>query len=298
MKAILLAGGSGTRLYPATLGLSKQHLYVAGKPLFYYPLSLLMLAGCKDILIISTPKDIPVFEYLLGNGSHLGMNISYIVQPYPAGIAQAFILGKDFIGNDEVMLILGDNIFHGGGLTGLLEQAVKKIEDEKGAMIFAYRVQNAQRYGTVIFDEHNKPVDIVEKDPLNRSPYAIPGLYLYDNSVVDIAKDLRPSDRGELEITDINREYLKRGTLRVEKMQRGIAWLDAGTVDSMHDAQTYIYPIEKRQGLLVGCIEEVAYRKGYITKHQLAFLIDRYKHSQWKNEYFQYLEQLYEGELD
>ncbi len=287
-----MAGGSGTRLYPATLGISKQLLYIGGKPLFYYPLSILMLTGCREILIISTPKDIPVFQELLGDGKHLGLTLSYAVQPSPDGLAQAFIIGKDFIGTDSVMMVLGDNMFYGAGLTEMLTEARQSVQYTGGGIIFGYRVSDPERYGTVIFDKDKKVIDIIEKDKTKRSPYAVPGLYFYDNDVISISENIKPSERGELEITDVNREYLKRGKLDVVVMPRGMAWLDSGTFDAMQDTQSFIYAVEKMQGVLVACLEEVAYRSGFITKAQLADLIESYRANRWKNEYFQYLEQL------
>lgn len=298
MKAILLAGGNGTRLYPATLGISKQLLYIAGKPMFYYPLSLIMQAGCREILIISTPKDIPVFQELLGDGKQLGLSISYAIQPSPDGLAQAFTIGKGFIGKDNVMLMLGDNIFYGAGLGQLLQDSVADIDQHSGGRIFAYRVADPERYGSVIFDKDGKVVDLIEKDPTGRSKYAIPGIYFYDNDVIEIAENLTPSARGELEITDVNKVYLQREKLRVTVMQRGMAWLDSGTAEAMNDAQNFIYPIERRQGIKVGCLEEVAWRMGFISSRELAELIQSYRAKKWKNEYVEYLEQLLEeGDL-
>lgn len=266
MKGIILAGGSGTRLYPATKVLCKQLLPLYDKPMIYYPLSTLMLAGIREILIISTPKDLPRFKDLFGTGEDLGLRLSYIEQPSPNGLAEAFILGKDFIGNDKVALILGDNIFYGAGFSEMLERAVSL---EKGAVIFGYRVNDPERYGVVEFDSEGKVLSIVEKPKEPKSNFAVVGLYFYDNDVVDIAKNIKPSWRNELEITDVNNVYLQRGDLKVEKMDQGFAWLDTGTFKSYADAQIYIKAIEERQGVKIGCIEEIAYRKGYIDANQL-----------------------------
>lgn len=264
MKGIILAGGSGTRLHPLTLAVSKQLMPVYDKPMIYYPLSTLMLAGIKDILIISTPQDLPHFEKLLGDGSQIGCNFSYVAQPSPDGLAQAFILGEDFIGDDKVALILGDNIFFSSGLSNLMQSC----SDPDGGVVFAYAVQDPQRYGVVEFDEDNKVVSIEEKPTHPKSNYAVPGLYFYDNDVVEIAKNIQPSPRGELEITDINKEYLKRGKLKVGVFNRGTAWLDTGTVQSLMQAGQFVQVIEERQGMKIGAIEEVAYRMGYIDKEQ------------------------------
>jgi glucose-1-phosphate thymidylyltransferase len=260
MKGIILAGGRATRLYPVTKAVCKQLLPVYDKPLIYYPFSVLMLAGIKDILIISTPKDIGNFKELFGHGRHLGLNISYCVQPEPKGIAQAFILGEDFIGNDRVALVLGDNIFYGDKLSEALQEAAK----EKGATIFAYKVGDPRRYGVVSFDKRGKPKAIVEKPQVPPSNWAVTGLYFFDKDVVDLARKLKPSDRGELEISDLNAVYLKRKKLNVKCLGRGVAWLDTGTSDSLLDASLFIRIIEERQGLKIGCIEEVAFRMGFI----------------------------------
>ena len=272
MKGIILAGGSGTRLYPVTKTVCKQLLPIYDKPMIYYPLSTLMLAGIREILIISTPEDLPRFEQLLGSGKELGLSLHYKVQPSPGGLAQAFLIGEDFIGDNSVCLVLGDNIFYGQDFTKLLHRAKQTIETENGGTIFAYYVDDPQRYGVAEFDEKGDLKAIVEKPKDPKSNYAVVGLYFYDNQVVSYAKNLKPSPRGELEITDLNLEYLKRKTLRVEKMGRGYAWLDTGTPHSMLEASQFIETIEKRQGLKIGCIEEVSYRMKMISKEDLIVL--------------------------
>ncbi|MGN4544628.1 glucose-1-phosphate thymidylyltransferase RfbA [Bacillus cereus group sp. MYBK95-2] len=282
MKGIILAGGSGTRLYPLTQIVSKQLLPIYDKPMIYYPLSVLMLAGIREILIISTPQDISKFEQMLGDGSKYGITLSYTVQPYPEGIAQAFIIAEEFIGNDNVALILGDNIFYGHGLTELLEKAVKKT---RGATVFGYYVNDPERFGVVEFDSKKHVIDIMEKPKEPKSNYAVTGLYFYDKRVIEIAKNIKPSNRGELEITDINKEYLEMGELEVELLGRGYAWLDTGTHESLLEAAQFIETIEKRQSLKVACLEEIAFKKKYITKQQLLKMANSVK----ENQYSRYL---------
>jgi glucose-1-phosphate thymidylyltransferase len=275
MKGIILAGGSGTRLYPITKGISKQLMPVYDKPMIYYPLSVLMLAGIHEILIITTPEDSPQFKRLLGDGADLGCQFSYAVQEVPNGLAQAFVIGEKFIGTDKVALILGDNIFYGAGFSKL----VQSFNDVTGAAVFAYEVHDPERYGVVAFDKNHKAISIEEKPKQPKSNYAVPGLYFYDNSVVEIAKNMQPSARGEYEITDVNRVYLEKGSLQVGIMNRGTAWLDTGTFDSFADACEFVRVIEKRQSQKVGCIEEVAYRMGYIDEAELLLLADKYAKS-------------------
>jgi glucose-1-phosphate thymidylyltransferase len=265
MKGIILAGGSGTRLHPLTLAMSKQMMPIYDKPMIYYPLSVLMMAGINEILIISTPHDLPHFEKLLGNGENMGCKFSYAVQEIPNGLAQAFVIGEKFIGNDKVALILGDNIFYGVGLG----RTLKTINDPQGGVVFAYHVSDPERYGVVEFDKENNVLSIEEKPTEPKSNYAVPGLYFYDNTVVEIAKNLKPSPRGEYEITDVNKEYLKQKKLKVSIMDRGTAWLDTGTFPSLMQAGQFVQVIEERQGLKIGCIEEVAFKMGYISKEQL-----------------------------
>lgn len=285
MKGIILAGGSGTRLYPITKAVSKQILPLYDKPMIYYPLSVLMLSGIREVLIISTPRDISLFKELFGDGSWLGMRFEYAVQEKPRGLADAFIVGKNFIGSDDVALVLGDNIFYGQSFTSTLKNAEKKIRTEKGAVIFGYYVKDPTAYGVVEFDKNGKVLGIEEKPKTPKSNYAVPGLYFYDNSVVQIAENVKPSARGEIEITTVNNEYLSRGKLNVELLGRGMAWLDTGTYDGLLEASNFIATIEKRQGMYVSCIEEIAFTNGWITKDSLLKIAAGYK-----TDYGRYLE--------
>ena len=291
MKGIILAGGSGTRLYPITKAVSKQILPLYDKPMIYYPLSVLMLAGIREVLIISTPRDIKLFEELFGDGAWLGMHFEYAVQDKPRGLADAFIVGKDFIGNDDVALVLGDNIFYGQSFTATLKSAAEKIKNDRGAVIFGYYEKDPTAYGVVEFDKNGKVLGIEEKPSQPKSNYAVPGLYFYDNSVVQIAQNVKPSARGEIEITTVNNTYLEKNALKVELLGRGMAWLDTGTYDGLLEASNFIATIEKRQGMYVSCIEEIAYYNGWISKDDLLKLASTYK-----TEYGEYLKYIAEKE--
>lgn len=292
MKGIVLAGGAGTRLHPSTIAVSKQLLPIYDKPMIYHPISVLMLAGIKDILIISTPVDLPNFKRLLGDGSQFGIKFSYKEQPSPDGLAQAFILGEEFINGDDVALVLGDNIFYGGGFSGKLKSVVNNIKEFNGATVFGYPVKDPQRFGVVEFDEAGKVLSLEEKPQNPKSHYAVTGLYFYDKKVVDYAKNLKPSARGELEITDLNNIYLKNGNLNVELLGRGFAWLDTGTHHSLLQAGQFVKTVEDSQGIKIACLEEVAYRMGFVTKEELIQNIEKYKN----NEYFTYVREVLNGE--
>ena len=291
MKGIILAGGSGTRLYPLTKAISKQIMPIYDKPMIYYPLSTLMLSGIREVLIISTPRDLPVFEELLGDGSQLGMDIHYTVQEHPNGLAEAFILGESFIGNDPAALVLGDNIFYGQSFSQVLRRTAERTQNEKGATIFGYYVKHPQEYGVVEFDENGTAISIEEKPENPKSNYAVPGLYFYDNDVVEIAKNIKPSARGELEITSVNNAYLNRGDLHVETLGRGFAWLDTGNHDMLLAAANFVSTFQKRQGLYVSCIEEIAYKRGFIDKDQMLKLAEPLL----KTDYGKYLVDVAEG---
>lgn len=291
MKGIVLAGGSGTRLYPITKGISKQLIPIFDKPMIYYPISVLMLANIREILIISTPTDLPMFKRLLGDGSDMGVKFEYAEQPYPGGLAQAFTIGEEFIGDDSACLVLGDNIFYGAGFTQLLKESVENVEKHGKATVFGYYVNDPERYGVAEFDAEGNCLSIEEKPEHPKSNYAVVGLYFYPNSVVEIAKNIKPSARGELEITTVNQEYLKRGDLKVQTLQRGFAWLDTGTHDSLSEASTFIEVIEKRQGLKVACLEEIAFKKGWIDSEKLKDIAQPMS----KNNYGKYLLQLAEN---
>ena len=288
MKGIILAGGSGTRLYPATKGISKQLIPIYDKPMVYYPLSVLMLAGIREVLVISTPQDLPAFQRLLGDGSDFGIHLSYAEQPNPDGLAQAFIIGKDFIGNDDVCLVLGDNIFYGQSFSQMLAQAVHNVEKERKATVFGYYVKDPERYGVAEFDAAGNVLSIEEKPAQPKSNYAVVGLYFYPNKVVKVAGEIKPSTRGELEITSVNQEFLKDGELKVQLLGRGFAWLDTGTHDSLSEASNFVETLEKRQGLKISCLEEIAFRKGWISAERLRELAQ----PMIKNQYGQYLLQL------
>ena len=288
MKGIVLAGGAGTRLYPSTIAVSKQLLPIYDKPMIYHPISVLMLAGIRDILIISTPQDLPNFRKLLGDGSQFGVNFSYVEQPSPDGLAQAFILGKDFIGDDSVALILGDNIFYGPNFSSTLKNAVERTEQNGGATLFAYQVKDPQRFGVVEFDDDNKVISIEEKPENPKSQFAVTGLYFYDNNVVEYVKNQKPSARGELEITDLNNKYLENGNVTVELLARGFAWLDTGTHSSLLQASQFIKTIEDNQGIKIACLEEVAYRMGFVSKEEIVATASKYKN----NPYYQYVANL------
>lgn len=291
MKGIVLAGGSGTRLYPITKGISKQLIPIFDKPMIYYPISVLMLANIREILIISTPTDLPMFKRLLGDGSDMGVKFEYAEQPYPGGLAQAFTIGEEFIGDDSACLVLGDNIFYGAGFTQLLNESVENVEKHGKATVFGYYVNDPERYGVAEFDAEGNCLSIEEKPEHPKSNYAVVGLYFYPNSVVEIAKNIKPSARGELEITTVNQEYLKRGDLKVQTLQRGFAWLDTGTHDSLSEASTFIEVIEKRQGMKVACLEEIAFKKGWIDSERLREVAKPMA----KNEYGKYLLRLADG---
>lgn len=288
MKGIVLAGGSGTRLYPSTIAVSKQLLPIYDKPMIYHPISVLMLAGIKDILIISTPQDLPNFKRLLGDGEQFGVKFSYVEQPSPDGLAQAFILGKEFIGDDDVALVLGDNIFYGPGFSGTLKRVVKNIKNNGGATVFGYQVKDPQRFGVVEFDDSGKVLSLEEKPKVPKSNYAVTGLYFYDNDVVKFAQNLKPSARGELEITDLNNIYLSKNNLNVEILGRGFAWLDTGTHHSLLQASQYVQTIEENQGIKIACLEEVAYRMGFVSKEFLLSKVDNFKN----NEYYNYIKSM------
>lgn len=295
MKGIVLAGGSGTRLYPITKGVSKQLLPVYDKPMVYYPISVLMLAGIRDILIISTPSDLPGFKRLLGDGSDYGVHFEYAEQPSPDGLAQAFIIGEKFIGSDNVCLVLGDNIFHGSGFTGLLNKAVNDVEENQKATVFGYWVSDPGRYGVAEFDKQGNCLSIEEKPKEPKSNYAVVGLYFYPNKVVDVAKQIKPSDRGELEITTVNQEFLKKGELKVQVFGRGFAWLDTGTHDSLAEASIYIETIEKRQGLKVACLEEIAYQRGWISEERMRTIAQPMLNNQYGQYLMKVIEEMREG---